>query len=231
MTLFRTLTRAGLAALTGLTLVACSGGTEQSRGQLATLIEVREAVRANRAAQNPERPQVTRDLINRIGLPLIEIDLKSRDVTGYFLLDSVRGPAQIWQANDGGQVILRGGLVTATRGIGNDLRSSSYAATLKAIQHGTGTAQRQYDLTNGLGTQDSIVLSCVFTRQGTETLTIYGLQYHTHRVQERCRSEAGEEIVNDYWIEQGRPLIRQSRQWISPELGHFNLRFLNAPVT
>lgn len=227
MTRFANAVRALSAALLTFSLAACSGGTGQERGQVSTLIDIRETVKASRAAKNAPRAQVTREVIDQIGLPLLEIEVAKRGVTGYFLEHSKRDPVMVWRANDGGQVVVRNGLVTGTRGIGNDLLSSSYAATLQGIHNGAGLAQRRYDLQNGLGSGDVLVLDCSFAKLGHETLNLYGLSYRTRHVQETCVAKTGDRITNDYWIEPQSALIRQSRQWISPEIGHFRLRFLN----
>jgi hypothetical protein len=218
--------RLTLLGLVALSLAACSGGTDSKEGQLSSLIEIRKAAQANRAVRNAPKPEVNRAVIEQINAPLLEVGLKSRDVTGYYLEFSVRPPVRIWRALDGGQIVIREGLVTGTRGIGYDLASSSYAETLAALHHGSGTARRSYHLRTDLGTQANIELSCTFQTLGHETIEIYDLTYATRRVQETCRNEVGEEIVNDYWIERQSGIIRQSNQWVSPDLGHFNLRYL-----
>lgn len=219
--------RLPLMAALMATLAACSGGTDQKSGQLASLVEVRAAVKAQRAAADQPRAQVTRALIEEINAPLLEAGLQSRDLTGYFFLHAVRAPVQIWRANDGGQIVVRNGLVTGTRGIGDDLLSSGYAQTLAAIAKGTGTVSRQYDLRNGLGGQESVTVTCRFETLGHQDIEIYERFYKTRHIREHCRSKAGDAFVNDYWVEQNSGTIRQSNQWISPKLGHFSLRFLH----
>lgn len=219
--------RMALSATLLAALAACSGGSGNNRGQLASLIEIRESVKAQRAAANAPKTQVTRALIEEIDAPLLEVELQSRNITGYFFLHAVRAPVQVWRANDSGQIIVRNGLVTGTRGVGNDLVSSDYAQTLSAISHGVGVAARRYDLRNGLGEQDTVLMTCSFETVGLQTIEIYERTYQTRHIRERCESEDTEAFVNDYWVERKSGLIRQSSQWISPILGHFVLRFLN----
>lgn len=223
----RTISRMGIAALITALLVACSGGTGQNQSQVAALIQIREVIKTNREIKNAKPREVTREVIDQIGQTLVEVEVPRRDLTGYFFLDSVRGPVQVWVDSSGAHLVLREGLVTGTRGVGDDLKSSSYASTLEAIKRGSGTSRRQYFVANGLGQQDQINATCTYSMLGAETLSIYGLTHATRKVRESCRTDSGQEFQNTYWIETSSGLVRQSSQWISPQIGHFDLRILN----
>jgi hypothetical protein len=220
--------RAIIALLALSVLAACSGGNSETTTQTAGVIELREAFRAQRASKEAtaKAPTVTRALVEQINAPIVEVRLDSRDVTGYFLLSSQRGDVQLWNATDGGQIVIRSGLVTATRGIRDDLASSDFADTLDRLQAGSGSSSRRYYVRNALGGQDMIRMECNLSNSGPERLEILERFHDTIRLRETCRAQDGTEIENAYWIEPKSGIIRQSRQWISPDLGHFFLRFL-----
>ena len=214
-----------LLALLAL-LAACSGGSEQRDGKAAVASQIGTAIKNLRARRNAEPPNVTRALIEEIGQTLLEIDVRSRDVTGYFFLLDTRGDVQLWRANDGGQIVLRAGLLTGTRGVGYDLASSSYRPTLAALRNGSGTATRRYDIRDGLNKAVTISAQCRFQRAGTERIVIFDVPFDTRKVEEVCAIEGQPQITNAYWLEQKTGVVLQSLQWMGPDIGQVRLRLI-----
>ena len=213
------------AALLGLG--ACSGGDQKIDNQQTIISELTDIVRGNVAAGGAEEVVLTRDLLDQLTVPSLEVVAETRDQTAYLIPFSRRQGVTVWRGVDGAQVVLRQGLVTSTRGIGNDLVSSDYQATLAALRAGRGETTRRLFVRNDLRSEDSLTLQCSLSTLGAVQLEVVGRTYNTTHLREVCATPVGD-IVNDYWVERGRSLIRQSRQWVGPKLGYLNLRQLRA---
>lgn len=203
-------------------LVACSGGSEDLSTQTGIAKSVRETFQ--RPTPTPDIV-LTREVIDQLPTATIEAYLESRDQTAYVVPFSIRSDVVIWAAGDGAQLVMRGGLVTATRGVGRDLASSDYAATLSALAQRSGTSNRRLFLRNDEGGQDQLTLRCETRDLGPATIEVVERAYNTRHVRESCRVGEGN-VENDYWIEAKTGVIRQSRQWLGPALGHLRLRML-----
>lgn len=220
---WRVLSALACAALLG----ACTGGTEGIQTQASALEQIRDAVGAKRKAETPPDIVVTRALINQLTVPSLEAQAEARDQTAYLVPFSQRGPVTIWRTADDGQLVLRRGLITSTRGLGGDLVSSDFSGTLNALQSGSGTYARRLFLRRGDGTARTINLSCQTQSLGRVRLNVVERAYDTRHLRETCSLPQGT-VVNDYWIEPGSGLMRQSRQWAGPDVGYLKLRVLKS---
>lgn len=218
----RFIKRTVIVCVSLVALVACSGGSEQIDTQARIFDGVRDAFRAGTADADIV---LTRDVIDQLPTAFIEAYLEVRDQTAYVAPYSKRGDVTIWAAGDSAQLVMRQGLVTATRGIGRDLASSDYTATLAALSQGSGQTTRRLFVRNDEGGQDQLTMQCQMQSLGTARLDIVERSYTTLHLRDTCRVDQAE-IVNDYWIDQKAGLIRQSRQWLGPELGYLRLRML-----
>lgn len=216
-----------LLTLLSTVLAACAGGQEQLNTQMGIASAVRETIIANREARNAPELQLTRALLDQITVPSLEVVAENREQTAYLVPFSRRGPVTIWRTVDGAQVVLREGLVTATRGIGLDLASSDYAQTLRAIRSGSGSVERSLYLRNGLGGQDKLTLTCRMSDRGVTALDVVERTYQVRHLVETC-SAGATQVSNEYWVEPQSGLIRQSRQWMGPDAGFLSLRLLKS---
>ena len=221
--LLRALAGLGLAALLG----ACTGGSENIQTQAGALEEVRKAVVASRNTQKAPEIVVTRALINQLDVPSLEVVAEARGQTAYLVPFSQRGDVMVWRTADNGQVVLRRGLVTATRGLGGDLVSSDFNQTLAALQSGSGSTTRRLFVRSGTGARETLTLSCRIDDLGRTQLEVVGKQYQTRHLRESC-TVGQESFANEYWIEPRTGQIRQSRQWAGPTVGHLRLRLLKS---
>ena len=213
-----------VAGLTGL-VAACSGGTENIQNQAGFANEIRTALVNQRAAKKTPEIVVTRALLDELTVPSLEIIAESRDRTAYLVPFSNRGDVSIWRAADGSQVILRGGLIIATRGVGGDLASSDSDQTLTALERRAGATSRRLFVRNGNSGQDQVTLSCQTTDLGRTDLEVVEKVFDTHHVRQTCQVGQGT-VTNDYWIEPASGLMRQSRQWVGPDIGYLRVRVL-----
>ncbi|EPX82673.1 hypothetical protein ruthe_03131 [Rubellimicrobium thermophilum DSM 16684] len=110
------------------------------------------------------------------------------------------------------------GVLTATRGFGDDLLTIDAPGLLPILRAGGGTLTRTVET---LDSQDRIVTSrftCTVTPAGTETLNLGLREASLRRLDENCR---GERIVFDniYWLDT-RGEIVASRQYVSPTVAY-----------
>jgi hypothetical protein len=67
-------------------------------------------------------------------------------------------------------------------------------------------------------------LSCTLSDMGQAEIAVAGTQRLVRHAVETCAAGGVPDIRNDYWREAG--IMRQSRQWVSPALGHVTLQRL-----
>jgi hypothetical protein len=131
-----------------------------------------------------------------------------------------------WSTAEKQTLTLRGGIVSSTRGFGDDLMQARVDPVMRAVESGSGSGVSR--VTWHLdGNDDFIVrrLSCAVRTEGRETITLVsGERIDATRVTETC-TEGGESFVNTYW-KQANGTVRRSRQWISPIVGHAEIEIL-----
>ncbi len=216
-----------ISLLGTLALAACSGGTGLETGQTQSLQEIRTSFQnaiQRPSGPRPALPQLSRAFLDSLPLPALEAVLEDRDASAYMDPLQIKGNVTVWYTTDLSQLVTRDGLITGTRGLGSDMVSSDYAATLSAIAAGSGSAQRRLNLTNDLDQNILVSMSCTVQTVGTETLEIVELTFATRHVQETCLYSGGT-ITNDYWVDSRNPRkIWKSRQWLGPEAGFIKTR-------
>lgn len=125
--------------------------------------------------------------------------------------------------------VSRLGLLRSTRGFGRDVLTTDTAA-LEAVLSGRALgAERALRVHRTLDGENDVVihsLLCGVQAAGTEGIQLITGTFATLRVDENCLSVDGTEILNRYWIDLNGGLIRQSEQWVSPEIGQVRLQRL-----
>jgi len=199
----------GLACLA--TLVACSNAPDRR----VTVLSIGKSIfSGKKAAKMPDAAQISNDAAKALAAtdaPLILVTVPNRRaVTVMQELEQNRGYATYGTA-DRRSITMRGGLMTATRGLGNDIMSSrtdAVQALISARQNGIAAREMRYldgeDLTQ--------------VRQLTCTIRITGKAARDDipltDVTEACEGD-GDAFENTYKVSD-RGTIVQSRQWHSP---------------
>jgi hypothetical protein len=147
---------------------------------------------------------------------IIQVNALGLNELGRVIQDN--GPEITLALQSGPTAAFDEGVLTATRGFGDDLLTIDAPGLIQALRAGGGSLTRT---TETLDSQDQIVTSrfaCTVTAAGTETINL-GLREATlRRLDENCR---GERIVFDniYWLDQ-RGEIVASRQYVSPTVAY-----------
>ena len=121
-------------------------------------------------------------------------------------------------------VVLRGGLVTGTHGLGRNL---------SGVRHDVGdpvvnptpvvswpqTVNRSYQIWHGSGALRGfdVTVACLYQRRGPERIEIYDRFFDTERVDEVCGNNV-RSFTNVYWVNAPTGIVLQSRQWVGPTL-------------
>ncbi len=122
-------------------------------------------------------------------------------------------------------LVLRDGLLIATRGLGNDLMSSESAAAAGLITHRQpGSVSRVYRYLDGEGIERPLPMRCTLTLGPAKSFDFSGSHYETVQIDEACRSDSVK-VTNNYWVTAGGT-IALSRQWIGPALGHVTIQLV-----
>ncbi|MEP2716095.1 YjbF family lipoprotein [Pseudophaeobacter sp.] len=229
-----------LVALTGL-LSACSKGPDGPTTQVQLSQAIREAIQERRAPKT-DPVRATRAMLLELGNPHIEIVVENLDFLGYLALvltrsDDQPGTITQWNGGDGTALILRNGMLIASRGLGGNLLSADVPA--RGQQPGPGRGgQRSYQIRSGDNIAQRLTFACSLQDLGPARLEIVERSYNTRHLQEYCETGSlqndpqgriqGEThvIINDYWVDSRGGEVWQSRQWAGPEIGYLRIRNL-----
>ncbi len=139
----------------------------------------------------------------------------------------VSEPARVLQENgpeitialqSGPTAAYDGGILTATRGFGDDLLTIDAPGLLAALRAGGGTVSRR---TETLDAQDQVVTqayACTVTEVPSETIDLGLRQVSARRLDEACRGETIG-FDNIYWLD-GTGAVIASRQYVSPTVAY-----------
>jgi hypothetical protein len=128
------------------------------------------------------------------------------------------GDVTVWQTLDGITLSLQGGVLVATRGLGDDLMSADVEGDV-AILLGTGDMGYYPHIRSYLDGEDQTVFrsyQCRRAGQTRTTLRIDGTARPTRRIEVQCTSPR-HDFTNVFWSDNRGKLLK-SRQWISPTM-------------
>ena len=209
---------------------ACTGGTDTSStlaGQFGTIFSTVQQSRAPKA----ETPPLTPELVASIPVAALEVVLEDRGATGIVVpyatrRDGRRGTITTWRNASNSQVILRDGVLIATRGTGNDLGSSRVTSVVEAINTLRPVSGPHNLFVKGYDNSTTrIDLECEMQSLGQTRIDIVQRVHTVLHLQENCTGPDGP-VTNDYWVDRSDSTVWQSRQWAGPDLGYLRLRLL-----
>lgn len=123
--------------------------------------------------------------------------------------------AQTWMSADKRALIVKGGVIVGTRGLGDDLMASDAATARSAIRARRASSyQRSYDHLTGLGETSKLRVDCRLAPGKSERISIGEINASATVMKENCSHPIGIQFENLYWVT-GNGRIVKSRQWIS----------------
>jgi len=206
----------GLAGLAGCS----SDGNRREHPVLLALDALKQRMDEHGAAPPPA---LTRDMIEPIQVPLYLARLESRGAQGLLFPIGENGADVTWVTADHITVIIRDGVIRATRGLGEDLMSASTPDSAE-IAAAAGVTQREY---YHIGPDEQTIrrkYTCDLHDLGAEDIVLLGQHYNAHHISESCHG-AGQSFVNEYWFDAGGQM-RKSVQWVSQTVGFLELQKL-----
>lgn len=122
-------------------------------------------------------------------------------------------------------LVLRDGVLVATRGLGNDLMSADAAGAIALITaRKAGTTRRIYRYLDGEGIERPLPLDCTVALAGTKDLAFAGQSWATTQIGESCAT-GGLTISNAYWVTDTGQIVL-SHQWIGQRLGYLSVQLV-----
>jgi hypothetical protein len=221
-----------LAALLG----ACTAGEGPDDQGPSAARSMGEAVRARLGLAEPDdAPRIDRALLARAGITerFLLVTLESGTTAGLTPIAANRGRL-VWSTEDNITLTGRGGILSATRGLGGDLLSAETEPLLFALAEGRGARYRR--TLRRLDGLDRILVQpydCVLSTGPRERVVVLGRAHDTLRSTERCRPIGDdapegtpdllrpEPFTNVYNVGDGT--IWTSRQYVGRAVGHLTM--------
>ena len=205
------------AALVALSACGNTGADEAGASPLSVLAQTAtQAITARGAAQPatpaPSPQQAAAEALRVNQGPLIQATFESPARTQVLALTGTNGAMRTYMTPDEQAVILRGGMLIGTRGLGRDLSVAEPGTEglIRAGQSGSGTRVMRY--LSGDGLERPLQFSCT-TSPGPNPGVIL----------ENCEGH-GATFQNNYLVQNGQ--IPVSRQWIGPGMGYVTIQTL-----
>lgn len=207
--------RFALAASASMMILAACGNDQS---QLLDADLFREAFRRDApAAKSPEdTARLVATALRVLNEPVMLAILEDRNATAIMVPYGQNGPVETWTTEEFQSIAFHRGVVTATRGLGDDLMSAEVAAVADAIRSGGGQVQRTWRTLDGTNAVIERTAVCAVSSGTADALALAsGETVQTRRVSEDC----GDGIGNVYWVgPDGR--VVQSRQWLGTAAGY-----------
>ena len=168
-------------------------------------------------AQDP-RKILTRARIDAPGTPLLLADIEANDTVATSAKVARNKTVETWQTGDRVTLSLDQGLVTATRGLGEDLMSADNSGTkmMLAGQLGDEYYVKLHSYLDGEYQTAFRSFQCRRSGQRQETIVIFERRHSTTRIEERCVT-LDHEVTNVYW-RGADGFLWKTQQWLSPSV-------------
>lgn len=210
--------RSAALGLFCLTLIAgCSNAPDN---QVTAGTVAKSILKGRKPAPAPSAQQIAADVTAALAAtdaPLILLAIpERRAVTVMQKLEQNQG-YETYGTGDRRSITLKGGILSGTRGLGNDIMSSDSDAIRALISsRKAGTAQRVNRYLDGEDLTISQVRTCTVSVTGSDTLT-------TH-LSETCTGD-GKDFTNTYKVKADGK-VTQSRQWHGPLVQYVTIQTL-----
>lgn len=210
------LLRITLAASLLGTLAAC--GNDQDAGVFGVLAQTAgQVVAERRTPDQPAAPPTSAQDAAAEALrvnpgPLIQAGFESLGRSQVMAMTGQNGAMRTYMTPAEEALILRGGMLVGTRGLGNDLSVAEPGTEglIRAGAAGTGTRVMRYFAGDGI--ERPLQFTCTVGAGPAPGVTVENCEGH------------GATFQNSYMVQGGQ--IAVSRQWIGPALGYVTIQTL-----
>ena len=210
------------------TLSSCSNTPDMETGELRTLKLFKQVFeQPNHPKQFVDsRTLIGREQIDAAKTPVLFIELKSGQ-NGTLTPYPGQGIGEIWLGADGATVTLDGGILKATRGMGDDMMGSySFIPPWSKINSISEYYGRNIGYIKGNNKISKRKLKCIIKKYKQQELhEIWGLQFRVTKFEETCE-ENGFKIKNIYYVD-NQEIVRKSLQYHSETIGYISTERLD----
>ena len=173
--------------------------------------------------------QVAQHALSNSDGPLAIYRLEKRKAVAVIRAIGDNGAHRTWASygvSDRRSVSSRNGVLTSTRGLGNDLMSSDLSALLALVAgRKAGEARIEQRYLDGENQIVTIASDCVVTRGDRDHFATPGNPHlHVMRMAAACRQDT--QTVNNSYLVTDSGSIVQSRHWAGPDMGYSTLQRL-----
>jgi hypothetical protein len=210
-----------------MVLIGCTNSSEFLHGEREVFSVFEGALKRNNTTREfvDVRATVTREKIDAAGVPLLFIELESGQ-NGTSIRYPGMNVGEVWLGLDGATISLKNGVLIATRGMGDDLMSTSgNLPNLNQINGSLSYEKRQTWLSED-NQVSTLTLACVITLGSQPAdIEIFNKIFQVLRAEENCHSE-GLSVKNLYFLD-ASGIVRRSKQYHSKALGHILIERLD----
>ena len=202
----------------GVFISACGVGTLKQDSGFG---DIRAAFANRSSSESPPvdpRDVLTRDVINAAGIPLILVDIPSRQQSGTMTRLQVSTNGEYWIGADGSSLRFENGSLVESRGMGHDLIKAT-----PMIQNvdGKDFHTRHWQYLDGFNREIVVSATCSISQKDTQIFENIGRKYNSLLIEETCVSR-DHSFVNKYWIA-SNGLVSKSVQWHSAAVGFMTI--------
>ncbi|MDM7255081.1 MAG: YjbF family lipoprotein [Paracoccus sp. (in: a-proteobacteria)] len=211
-----------IGLLAAVALAGCASKSPEQQGAGADgigtalkAVAMQRIAKAKGAAPAPARDPsaIAADALAANSKPLILVGLESQGTTQALALVQENAGMRTYMTSGSQAVILRGGMLAGTKGLGHDLSVAEMGPSAALIRAGqTGSASRVMRYVTGEGIERPLPLGCQIGRGPKPGVMV-----------EDCTAP-GVSFQNSYLLSGGA--ISVSRQWIGPDLGYMTIQVL-----
>ncbi|MCI2397796.1 YjbF family lipoprotein [Aliiroseovarius subalbicans] len=215
-----------------LALAACGTDTSKTAGSRAALGAVKSVTglfaggggKAPAKAGPDLADLATRALAATPGPVMLGV-VEKYEATLVIAPNASNGDYVTWKTPDLRTFSFKQGVLTSTRGFGDDLMSSQADDAIAMItQRRTGSATRTWYFLSGVGNTTALKMNCSYATGDPVHLKIGAIDARTTPVVETCQ-RGGVKVQNLYWVDRAGNVVK-SRQWISGAMGYFVTQML-----
>lgn len=223
------------AVVGGLLLALSACGSDQTQGAATkAMLQTIKKATTRLAGGGKEQPasQAADSPASLIGAalkatdgPVMIVVIEKRSAIAIMGLSQTNGDYETWMAADRRTLSFKRGILTSSRGLGDDLMSSRVDPAVALITaRKSGTASRSYQYLNGVGYTTNLPVQCVIQPGGREKIDIGEVSSTTTRVAEVCQN-GPMTLQNLYWVDSSGHVLK-SRQWLGQMVGYVTIQRL-----
>ena len=202
-------------------LTSCTNTSELETGEMKTLHMLKKAFEGKKHSKTfiDAKALLSREQIDEANIPVLFVKLKSGQ-NGTLTPYPGQGIGQTWLGADGATVTMYQGVLTATRGMGNDLiGSSSSMPEWSKIGYDERSYKRELSYISGNNRIVKHSFECnIKKNKQKELIKIWELSFFVTVFEENCDSN-GFEIRNTFYLDEQK-IVRRSTQFHSNTVGY-----------